>query len=180
MSTRNIMCLRSDLIAEDGFFIDYDILDVIDEYQEFLPREELETDPTYRQVIPYILCKNNGRYLSYERHGNEDRLHNMRSIGIGGHIDEGESLQRAAFREIQEEIRYRPSVLDFKGCLALDTDEVSQVHLGIVFVINVPKDLNFGEELLNPEFVYLDHLIKNHDLYELWSQEVITNLLCES
>lgn len=54
----------------------------------FLPREEVENKPEYKQLIPYIIIiDNNDNILLYERAGKEKRLHGLYSCGIGGHID---------------------------------------------------------------------------------------------
>ena len=55
----------------------------------FLPRSQVEEDPSYKQLIPYVIMACDGKYLSYVRgkRAGETRLLNLRSIGIGGHIN---------------------------------------------------------------------------------------------
>ncbi|GAF85092.1 unnamed protein product, partial [marine sediment metagenome] len=55
----------------------------------FLPRSQAEADPTYKQLIPYVIMACDGKYLSYVRgtRAGERRLVGNRSIGIGGHIN---------------------------------------------------------------------------------------------
>lgn len=56
----------------------------------FTPRAPAETNPDLKQIIPYVVVTNRqGDVLSYTRGkaGQEDRLHALRSIGFGGHID---------------------------------------------------------------------------------------------
>jgi predicted NUDIX family phosphoesterase len=55
----------------------------------FGPREELETKPQFRQIIPYVIIgNNNGRVMIYQRSSSQGdaRLRNLYSIGLGGHI----------------------------------------------------------------------------------------------
>jgi predicted NUDIX family phosphoesterase len=67
------------------------------EYAEFSLRSTLETDFAWKQVIPYVVVRDvaTGDILTYTRSTNsgEDRLHNKKSVGIGGHIDETEDTQ---------------------------------------------------------------------------------------
>src|SRR5512143_2337388 len=58
-------------------------------HTRFLSRSEAENDPSFKQVIPYVLVRKNGRYLHYIRGkgSGEKRLVAMGSIGIGGHIN---------------------------------------------------------------------------------------------
>lgn len=55
----------------------------------FGPRAELEIRARFRQIIPYVIVGNNsGRVMIYKRSSSsgDSRLHNMYSIGLGGHI----------------------------------------------------------------------------------------------
>ncbi|GAG48826.1 unnamed protein product, partial [marine sediment metagenome] len=55
----------------------------------FMPRSQVEKNPAYKQLIPYVLMSYEGKYLSYVRgkRAGEARLVGNRSIGIGGHIN---------------------------------------------------------------------------------------------
>src|SRR4030042_1570946 len=55
----------------------------------FINRSEAEKDPSYKQIIPYVIMCHNGKFLSYVRgkKAGEKRLLGLRSIGIGGHIN---------------------------------------------------------------------------------------------
>ena len=57
------------------------------------PRELVEDDPTYKQIIPYVILRHTEgakvTYFSYRRDkGGESRLENKRSIGVGGHLSQ--------------------------------------------------------------------------------------------
>lgn len=55
----------------------------------FGPREDLESRPAFRQIIPYVIVSNNsGRVMIYQRSSSrgDSRLRNLYSIGLGGHI----------------------------------------------------------------------------------------------
>src|SRR5271168_1258992 len=57
---------------------------------QFRPRYEMESDPGFKQLIPYIVLKFGEELFHYRRGsaGAEKRLQALRSIGIGGHISE--------------------------------------------------------------------------------------------
>ena len=56
----------------------------------FLPRAQAESDPSYKQIIPYALIAHGDTVLHYVRgkRAGEQRLVAKGSIGIGGHMNE--------------------------------------------------------------------------------------------
>ena len=60
----------------------------------FMPRSLAEGDPTFKQLIPYVIMTHGGKYLSYVRgkQAGETRLVGHRSIGIGGHINPADDM----------------------------------------------------------------------------------------
>jgi predicted NUDIX family phosphoesterase len=102
------------------------------------PRDAMEVDPTFKQVIPYLVLRDGERYFLMQRttRGGDARLHGRYSIGVGGHLNPGDgSLLGGLRREWEEEL-----VADFVpafrllGLLNDDTTEVGAVHLGAVYV----------------------------------------------
>jgi predicted NUDIX family phosphoesterase len=84
----------------------------------FMKRSQAEKDPSYKQLIPYVIMSCDGKYLSYVRgrRAGETRLVGLRSIGIGGHINPAdndmplfsksfyEAYLAAVSREVAEEV----------------------------------------------------------------------------
>src|SRR5688500_10825301 len=66
----------------------------------FRPRREVETDPSFKQLIPYVVLRYGGELFHYRRGGSgtEKRLAALRSVGIGGHISEGDGSGGDAYR----------------------------------------------------------------------------------
>ena len=102
------------------------------------PRAEAETDRTLKQVIPYLVLRDGGRYFLMRRTkaGADARLHDRFSIGVGGHLNPGDGgLLDGLRREWHEELEadFTP---DFRlvGLLNDDTTDVGAVHLGAVYV----------------------------------------------
>ena len=82
----------------------------------FMPRSQAETDPAYKQLIPYVIMTHGGRYLSYIRgkRAGEGRLVGLRSIGIGGHINPADDMplfntdyRDAYFTAVEREVAQR-------------------------------------------------------------------------
>ena len=48
----------------------------------------METDPTYKQIIPYLIFTHDNHYFLMQRRAqaSEQRLRNKMSLGIGGHL----------------------------------------------------------------------------------------------
>jgi len=155
----------------------------------FMDRPDAEADPSYRQVIPYVLVCHNGRYLTVTRHKTqgESRLHDKMSFGIGGHInpvddDEGFFLDAAMKRELSEELATDdpPGWDDLTplGLICDDTDEVSRVHLGIVFRWDVAEPVNIREtDKMHGEYLAPAEIGACHDRLENWSRLVYDGLI---
>ena len=70
-----------------------------------MPRCEAELNPAFKQIIPYIILANpDGRIFTTLRLGGDERLRGQHSIGLGGHMDGGEDIPTALYRELKEEV----------------------------------------------------------------------------
>src|SRR3954454_9273568 len=56
---------------------------------EFRPRPDAEQDPSWKQVIPYVVLRDGDAIflMRRTRAGGDERLHDRYSIGIGGHVN---------------------------------------------------------------------------------------------
>jgi len=107
----------------------------------YLPRAEVERDPGYKQLIPYLVLRDGARYFLMRRTsaGGDARLFERYSIGIGGHVEPGDGdLLGGLAREWREEIAadFEPRFVPI-GLVNDDTTDVGSVHLGVVFVADV-------------------------------------------
>ena len=93
-----------------------------------------------------VLVKNNkGETLLYTRlsGGGEARLHSKSSIGVGGHMNPVEGLSGYPLffentkRELLEEIGVEPIEIGFVGLVNDDSNDVGQVHVGLVYIANI-------------------------------------------
>ena len=156
----------------------------------FLQRAEAETNPAYKQIIPYALIAFENTVVYYVRgkKAGEQRLVAKGSIGIGGHMNEtdeslfamDEDAYRAGVeREVNEEIKIDTSCED--GIVALlndDSTEVGRVHLGIVhlFRLKEPKVQKREAMITGLTFLTKEELTKRRESLESWSQICVDSL----
>lgn len=157
----------------------------------FLRRSEAEDTPAYKQVIPYLIISSGGKYLTYTRSGTEARLHDLISLGFGGHInpEDGEGrhwglIHNNIRREVEEELLYTgkdksgweslwgsPFVL---GVLYDGSNPVGRVHIGVVLVRDIPekymKDLRMSNEGKNLAWRSREQLQEDIFHLEGWSK----------
>jgi predicted NUDIX family phosphoesterase len=151
----------------------------------FIPRPQAEKDPSFKQLIPYVIMTCNGKYLSYVRgkRAGETRLVAKRSIGIGGHINPTDDMplfgnfyetyltavQREVAEEVSVETKYKDKVV---ALLNDDSNEVGQVHLGIVhlWTLDEPKVSRKEQMITQMAFMSIPELQLVRDTMETWSQ----------
>lgn len=116
----------------DGF------LDALERDGRYEPRPAMEVDPSFKQVIPYLVLRDGERFflMRRTRAGVDARLHDRYSIGVGGHLNPGDGgVLGGLRREWHEELvaGFEPA-FRLVGLLNDDTTEVGSVHLGAVYV----------------------------------------------
>ncbi len=112
------------------------------EHGTYLDRPRAEEDPSFKQLIPYVVVRDGSRVFLMRRTdaGGDARLHGKASIGVGGHlnpVDAGsDALLAGLRREWHEELDtdWEPE-FELAGLLNDDTNPVGAVHLGVVFVV---------------------------------------------
>ncbi len=153
----------------------------------FRPRSEVETDPAFKQLIPYVVLKHGRQLFHYRRgaSGTETRLKALRSIGIGGHISEADAAggedpyQTGMLREVTEEVQIGGDWTEaFLGFINDDRTPVGSVHLGVVHLFELAvRDVQSREAALAESgFAALPELLAKADEFETWSQFVFPQL----
>jgi predicted NUDIX family phosphoesterase len=155
------------------------------ENTSYRPRSEMEQDPGYKQLIPYVIFRHttaSGRHsiFRYTRGSGqgEQRLHRKHSVGIGGHISVEDASETSPYeegmrRELAEEVTIETPVRSrCVGLLNDDQTEVGKVHLGVVHIFDVETpDVRPREaEIVDARFVALEELLADLDGFETWSQ----------
>jgi predicted NUDIX family phosphoesterase len=112
-------------------------LAAIAEAATFRPRDALEIDPAWKQIVPYLVLRDGPRVFLMQRTraGGDARLHDRWSIGIGGHVERGDGdplggLRREWGEEIEADFVPEWRLI---GLLNDDATPVGAVHLGLVY-----------------------------------------------
>jgi predicted NUDIX family phosphoesterase len=113
-------------------------VDAVERAGSYEPRAAMERDPSYKQLIPYLVLRDGARWFLMQRTaaGGDERLHHRYSIGVGGHLNPGDGgLLGGLRREWSEELAadFVPE-FELVALLNDDTTDVGSVHLGAVYV----------------------------------------------
>ena len=192
VSTEHVMVVPTELFREIGYFQGF--CSETNRYLErlldssvtsYLPRGDMEEDPSYKQLIPYCIFRYidaNGEQSVFQytrgKGQGESRLHSKSSVGIGGHVstlDAGDNspYREGMRRELEEEVDIRTEYKE--SCVGLindDSNEVGQVHLGIVHILDVesPDVLPREDDIADAKFVSVSELLNDLERFETWSQ----------
>lgn len=195
--SEHVLCVPTLLFQQVGYFEGFMpntepyLKTLLDEsYLSYRPRDEVETDPSYKQLIPYCVFRHGGPrgeifYYARGKSGGESRLHAKRSIGVGGHISsEDGQAGTVAYdvgmrREIDEEVDlatgYSESLV---GLINDDSNDVGRVHLGLVHIFDIEeaKVLPREESIQETGFAPPSQLASEMETFETWSQIVLRHL----
>ncbi len=195
-----VLVVERNVLERVGMFqgLIFDVEPYLDEFfardvPRFMPRSEAESDPSFKQLIPYVIMMHDGKCLSYVRgtRAGETRLVGRRSIGIGGHInpvDREMPLFDAGFRntylaavkrEVDEEVSVEAEQEDRVVALINDdSTEVGQVHLGIVHLWTLKSaNVSKREQMITQmTFMSSAELQDARETLETWSQLCLDHL----
>jgi len=160
----------------------------------YLPRGDMEEDPSFKQLIPYVLFRwlaDDGtvHLFDYQRGGGmgEKRLHAKRSVGVGGHVSSldaaaghlnhvyREGMQRELAEEVVIDTPYSETIV---GLINDDETPVGRVHLGVVHLFEVERPLVKPREtdLLDAGFRPITEILPQLESFESWSQIAVRAL----
>src|SRR5574343_491787 len=91
-----VLCVPSEKIFEKGKWqglktenLDY-YLDLIKSNCQFKRRGDVENDPSFKQIIPYVLFSYKDQFFAYKYlsgAGEQRLVNNNYQLGVGGHIN---------------------------------------------------------------------------------------------
>jgi len=151
----------------------------------FRKRSELEEDPSFKQIIPYAIVSYNESFYLFKRTSGqtEKRLHNKFSLGVGGHMNPGNSneaneqyLINELKRELFEEVKLLNACLiediEFIGFINDDTIPVGNVHIGLLYDIQVSnKDVVINEtDKMTADWIDKPDLAEFYEVMETWTK----------
>ena len=169
----NILCIKTDTLFKEGKWNGFlseekeKYLELLREKSEFRVRRDLETDPSYKQIIAQVILRYKDRYFLHRQvKKNEKRLDSLYPLPLGGHIEEIDLVkdvdifEHALDRELHEEADVGSNILkkEFLGLIYIEDDNVvNHVHLGLVYIYDLDgMDVHIKEEGL--EAVSYTHL----------------------
>jgi len=192
-AAEEVLCVRREDIFPDGAwhgFVSKDLdryQSIIRERYVFKPRADVEEDPGYQQIIPYVVFRHGNRYFLTHRlrASSERRLRKQYSLGVGGHINpsdlrSGDPIADGLKREWEEEVAYDGQFdAELLGLLNDESAPVSKVHLGVVFLVDgdTPNITIRETKKLGGELLTLDEMRRLYLQMESWSQIVYDRLV---
>lgn len=203
VETEQVLVVPTALFHEIGHFqgfsadVDRYLTTLLDPLQtSYRPRGDMETDPSFKQLIPYVLFLFNDQdnvqnVFAYKRGKGqgEQRLHSKISVGIGGHISSvdsqssgNETYREGMERELDEEVHIETSYTErVVGMINDDETEVGKVHLGVVHIFEVeqPTVHSREEDILEAGFRPISELMQQLDQMETWSSICLQALFGE-
>ena len=201
VAEERILVVPTSLFHELGYFqgfsreIDRYGPQLVDgDHVEYRARGEMESDPSFKQLIPYVLfrwtdAEGTPHLFEYQRGSGqgERRLHAKRSVGVGGHISSidaevghvhdvyREGMRRELDEEVAIETPYTESVV---GLINDDETPVGQVHLGMVHLCDVEKPVVRPREadILEARFTPVANILTRLEQFESWSEIAVRAL----
>jgi predicted NUDIX family phosphoesterase len=181
---------------EQGLIIgNSDVLKMIVQKGLFGKRNELEEDPSFKQIIPYAVIsykepkrsgvrRSQSFYLFKRTSGQtEKRLQNKFSLGVGGHMNPGNSMESEEQylidelkRELFEEVRLLNGCsiedIEFIGFINDETIPVSRVHVGLLYNIRVSnKEVYVNEtDKMTAAWIEKSGLAEFYEGMETWTK----------
>lgn len=151
---------------------------LITTHGSFMPRAHAETNPNYKQIIPYIVFLFGDKIFVMQRKktASEQRLAGKLSIGIGGHVRQEDitsnDITAWALREFQEEVTYTGlHTVQNLGVLNDDSSEVGKVHLGIILLFRGNSNqISINDEHKSGILLTRDECLALKPNMESWSQ----------
>ena len=144
-----------------------------------IPNRMKEWKTMRNTVLAYI--ENDGSYLMLYRNRREKDVNKGKWIGVGGHVDKGESIKHALKREIKEETNL--DILKYKKCGIVyfhDDDYHEAMHLFLVTKYKgelgecdegdlkfIKKEEVFNLPIWEGDKIFLKYLLTNEPYFEL-------------
>jgi predicted NUDIX family phosphoesterase len=160
------------------------LLSSIYRHHTFLPREQIEEDEEWQQIIPYIVFFSEGLFLLLKRlsSSSERRLHHLYSLGLGGHINpapQKDPLMAGFWKEWREEVEYNDGMAtQLVGMIKDTSKQVSRVHLGLFYLVRgeSPRIKVVEERKMEATLLPLERIKEFYSQMESWSQIVFDYL----
>lgn len=180
----------------------HEVLNRIVQQGLFRKRNELEEDPSFKQLIPYAIisyqepehtgARQRQSFYMFKRTSGqtEKRLHNKLHLGVGGHMKPGSSTklneqypENELRRELFEEVNLLDGCviegIEFIGFINDDTLPVSRVHIGLLYDIHLSnKQVVVNEtDKMTAEWIDQPDLAEYYEEMETWTKIAIDSYI---
>ena len=124
-----VLVVESKIIFEKGIWqglkrdnLDY-YVELIKNNCQFKRRGDVETDPSFQQIIPYMVFSFENKFFAYkylQKAGEQRLVNNNYQLGVGGHINKedingnADILETGMMREWEEEVDFKGNFLQKK------------------------------------------------------------------
>lgn len=154
----------------------------------YVSRSEAEKDKSLKQLVTQFLIKNGDDYYISKRldTSDEERLRDIHYIAFGGHINpidtaeaSGDVIERAARRELDEEIESKIKSRRLVGFVNDEVMAVSQYHLGILYLVELKdkKCKTKESDQYDGFWVKKEDLKKYFENGDSWSRYMLNELI---
>ena len=130
-------------------------------------------------VLAYI--QKDDSFLMLYRNKKQNDINANKWIGVGGHLELGESKEYALYREIKEETGLEVKKYEYKGLIHFNYGELSEImHLYVVTEVSgeliecdegtlkyVPKNEVLDLPIWEGDRIFLEKLLSNAPYFEL-------------
>ena len=134
---------------------------------------------TNKTVLAYV--EKDNCYLMLFRNKKENDINKNKWIGVGGHVEIGESVEKALTREIKEETGLDVISYQKRGLIYFHYDDIKEdMHLFVVKEVKgtlidcdegtlkyIPKDEILNLELWEGDKIFLKYLLTDKPYFEL-------------
>jgi len=169
-----------------------EVLPVVLANYTFMERNLAEHDESFKQVIPYVMVVHENRYLLIRRtkKQGEARLHDMYSLGIGGHINDVDSgseaqhshiIEAGMRRELNEEIGIeKEASCELVGMINDNSTEVARVHVGFVYLLRAgsPQFTIMEQDKYTASWKTGEEMAEHYAQMESWAQIAYDYVVC--
>lgn len=204
--TDTVLAFPSTILDELGHFHgirkDYQIYEnalIKAEVSSFMPRLEVEMNPTYKQIVSYVIVRYQNLLLRYTRGvvtNIGQFLHGEYSLGFGGHVESNDwdlfslsdvGYRNSILREMKQEIEINPEKIrtdNFStlGVLNDDSSPLGRCHIAFIHLLTVDSpEYKKGEKSINDiKWVPIESLGDEFSGYEYWSKLCIQTFFSEN
>ena len=175
--------------------ISIDFIQLLRKKSILLPRDKVENDDLYLQVIPVTILTtwdttmNKVKVFYYTRYNSYDkRLEGKSTVLVGGHSHSSDMVRELSVEILEELFSMNRNKFALSGIIIhppvaliyTQEDKVSSYHIGIVFCSYIKYSkicyLNPSSKMKKWQFVDYEFLQKNLKKQELWSKIISKNI----